>query len=79
MIGYPIRYRENTLGVIGISAFTDAQYSYVTENYQQLLEFIKYISLLIESQLQNLEYMDQLKLQMSDMNGKRPSADFIGS
>lgn len=79
VIGYPIRYRENTLGVIGISAFTDAQYSYVTENYQQLLEFIKYISLLIESQLQNLEYMDQLKMQMSDMNRERASADFIGS
>lgn len=79
VIGYPIRYRERTLGVIGISAFTDAQCSYVIENYRQLMEFVKYISLLIESQLQNIEYMDQLKLQMSDMNRERSRADLIGS
>lgn len=78
VIGYPIRYRERTLGVIGLSAFNDDQYEYIVDNHEQLLEFVKYISLLIERQLQNIEHMDQLRLQMSAMNREKAHSDLIG-
>lgn len=79
VIGYPIRYREGTLGVIGISAFNENEYQYIVDNHEQLLEFMKYISLLIESQLQNIEYMNQLRVQMSAINCEKAHSDLIGN
>lgn len=78
VLGFPIRYQGNVIGVIGISAFDDDEYAYIVENHEKLIEFVKYIGLLIENQLQSVQYADQLKLQLGEVSRQNSHSNIIG-
>ena len=79
VLGYPINYHNRLIGIIGISAFSDSEYVFLTENHEKLQEFCKYISMLIVSQLENLEYADQLKQQLSAVNQQNSPVNIVGT
>ncbi len=60
-MGYPIDDEGQIIGVIGVSAFTDDEAAYIQQNYDRLIEFLKYIDLLITSQLRTVERSSRLQ------------------
>lgn len=78
VLGHPIYYQGNVIGIIGISAFEDDEYDYIVENHEKLMEFVKYIGLLIENQLRSVQYTDQLKLQLGEVSRQNSHANIIG-
>lgn len=79
VLGYPICYHGHVVGIIGISAFSDSEYVFLTENREKLQAFCKYISMLIESQLESLEYADQLKQQLSAVSHQNSPVNIVGT
>lgn len=78
VLGFPIHYQGNVIGIIGISAFDDVEYAYIIENHKKLLEFVQYIGLLIENQLRSVQYADQLKLRLEVVSRQNSHSNIIG-
>ena len=60
-MGYPIDDEGQSIEVIGLSAYTDDEAAYIQQNYDRLIEFLKYIDLLITSQLRTVERSSRLQ------------------
>ena len=78
-MGYPISYHDRIIGVIGISAFTDTEAENLLQNYNKFAEFVKYISILIVSQLQNAQHIDLLRTQLSAVSSTSAHPGIIGN
>lgn len=78
-VGYPIFYMGKTIGVIGITAFTEIEHEYLLKNYEKVIEFLKYISLLVSSQFQSVEYTNQLKSQLIEITKQNSSSNIVGN
>ncbi len=77
-MGYPIQDQGEIIGIIGISAFEQEAGEYIRENYQKLVEFLKYISILICSQLKTEEQAVMLKKQLGEVSRQTSRYHIIG-
>lgn len=76
-LGYPIFFKEKVVGVIGIIAFTEEQKNKLLFKTQKLEEFLKYMSLLLESKLLTLISNYNLEQQIKNViNEKEINKDF---
>lgn len=67
VLGYPIYYMGQVIGIVGFSAMTQTQRDFLISKHASLLEFAKYMSILIENRIQSLEYTNQLESQLWDI------------
>ena len=66
-MAYPIYLGSNVIGVIGIVAFTEEERDSLLAKHDRLLEFLKYMSILIESKLLNQRHTQQLEHQIDQV------------
>lgn len=67
VLGYPIYYMGHVIGIVGFSAMTQSERDFLISKQESLLEFAKYMSILIENRIQALEYTHQLESQLRDI------------
>lgn len=77
-MGYPIDDEGQIVGVIGVSAFTDDEAAYIQQNYDRLIEFLKYIDLLITSQLRTVERSSRLQIQLTEVSHQNTHSRILG-
>ena len=81
-LGYPIFLKEKIIGVIGIIAFTEEQREQLLFKTKKLEEFLKYMSLLLESKLlmllSNYDLEQQIKNVIDNEKEMIKNCKFIG-
>lgn len=81
-LGYPIFLKEKVIGVIGIIAFTENQREQLLSKTKKLEEFLKYMSLLLESKLlmllSNYDLEQQIKNVIDNEKEMIKNCRFIG-
>lgn len=82
-IAYPIFLDDKVAGVIGIVAFTEEQRRKLNEEHDNLSEFLKYMSMLIESKMLTLQQTQALESRLDEfVNAKKLGGShgrFIGN
>ncbi|MEG1049054.1 MAG: sigma 54-interacting transcriptional regulator, partial [Oscillospiraceae bacterium] len=66
-LGYPIFLKERIIGVIGIIAFSELTRERLINDHKKLEEFLKYMSLLIESKIVTYRLSVNLQSQLSEV------------
>lgn len=66
-LGYPIFFKDKVIGVIGIIAFNEISRERLVQDYVKLEEFLKYMSVLIESKMVTHHFSLRLQSQLSDI------------
>ena len=77
-MGYPLEEQGEIIGIIGISAFEEKAGEYIKENYDRLLEFLKYIGILICSQLKTVEQVHSMSKQLGEVSRQTSQYHLIG-
>ena len=81
-LGYPIFLKDKVIGVIGIIAFTEDQREQLLSKTKKLEEFLKYMSLLLESKLlmllSNYDLEQQIKNVINTEKEIIKNSKFIG-
>lgn len=77
-MGYPLQDQGEIIGIIGIAAFEPKAGKFIRENYEKLTEFLKYISILICSQLKTEEQTVMLKKQLGEVSRQNARYNIIG-
>lgn len=81
-IAYPIFYQNEVCGVISIAAFTEQEHQSLLNNSLNFEQFLKYMSMLIESNMASIDHNQELELQLDEaINITQKSffeANFIG-
>ena len=78
-LGYPIDYQGEIIGVIGIAATETEEANYLIENQERLIEFMKYLGILIANQLESVEQTEKLEQQLSEVSQATARYHIMGS
>ena len=78
-LGYPIDYQGGIIGVIGIAATETEEANYLIENQERLIEFMKYLGILIANQLESVEQTEKLEQQLSEVSQATARYHIMGS
>ena len=78
-LAYPIFEDSKVVGVISIIAFREEQRNKFIQNQGQLEEFLKYMSILLESKLYTDKAKDRLEQQLKVVYGSKQGWEFIGN
>ncbi|MDO5689096.1 MAG: sigma 54-interacting transcriptional regulator [Tissierellia bacterium] len=79
MIGYPIYFQGEIIGVIIVSAHSKREQDNIVKYQNKLLSFLEYISLLIVSQLDSIAQVNRLEEQVSNVIDMDRSYTMIGN
>lgn len=66
-IAYPIFYHNEVCGVISIAAFTEKERLLFNKNKNKFEQFLKYMSMLIESKMMTLHHSQELEHQLDEV------------
>lgn len=66
-IAYPIFYQNEVCGIISIAAFTEAERLLFNRNKNKFEQFLKYMSMLIESKIMILHHSQELENQLGEV------------
>ncbi len=78
-LAYPIFKDHTVVGIISIIAFREDQRKNLLENTQKLEEFLKYMSVLLESKLYTGEAKDRLEQQLKVVHTAESVWSFVGN
>ena len=78
-LAYPIFQKHEVVGVISIVAFQESQREALLKKRGMLEEFLKYMSVLIESKLDTAQVNDKLTEQINVIRSTDASASFVGN
>lgn len=77
-LAYPIFKDKTVVGIISIIAFAEEQRENLLANTQKLEEFLKYMSMLLESKLYTDEAKDKLEEQLKVVHTAENTWSFVG-
>ncbi|AMJ40556.1 sigma 54-interacting transcriptional regulator [Anaerotignum propionicum] len=77
-LAYPIFKDEIVVGVISIVAFEEGQRESLLKNRGKLEEFLKYMTMLLESKLYTAEARDRLEQQLQVVHDDKKGWSFVG-
>ncbi len=77
-LAYPIFKDKTVVGIISIIAFQEQQRENLLENTQKLEEFLKYMSMLLESKLYTDEAKNKLEEQLKVVHTAENTWSFVG-
>lgn len=77
-LAYPIFQNQTVVGIISIIAFREQQRKNVLENMGKLEEFLKYMSMLLESKLYTDEAKSKLEEQLKAVHTAESAWSFVG-
>lgn len=77
-LAYPIFKNGAVVGVISIVAFEEKQRENLLKNRAKLEEFLKYMTMLLESKLYTAEARDRLEQQLQVVNDDAKGWSFVG-
>ncbi len=78
-LAYPIFKDKTVVGIISIIAFQEQQRENLLANTQKLEEFLKYMSMLLESKLYTDEAKDKLEEQLKVLHTTENTWSFVGN
>lgn len=78
-LAYPIFKDKTVVGIISIIAFQEQQRENLLANTQKLEEFLKYMSMLLESKLYTDEAKDKLEEQLKVVHTAENTWSFVGN
>ncbi len=78
-LAYPIFKNGAVVGVISIVAFEERQQENLLKNRAKLEEFLKYMTMLLESKLYTAEARDRLQQQLQVVNDDKKGWSFVGN
>ena len=78
-LAYPIFQKNVVVGVISIVAFEERQRENLLKNRGKLEEFLKYMTMLLESKLYTAEAKDRLEQQLQLVQDDKKGWSFVGN
>lgn len=77
-IAYPIFYQNEVCGIISIAAFSEEERLHFLQNKTKFEQFLKYMSMLIESKIDTLQHSQKLENQLDEVIKSFNDVNFIG-
>lgn len=78
-IAYPIFFDNNVCGVISIAAFSEEERIILQDNKSKFEQFLKYMSMLIESKMMTVHHSQELENQLDEViNNNRKHLNELG-
>lgn len=78
-LAYPIFQKQTVVGIISIVAFEEKQRKNLLENKEKLEEFLKYMSMLLESKLYTEQAKERLEEQLKVVHTAENVWSFVGN
>ncbi len=78
-LAYPIFQNNAVVGIISIIAFREKEREALLKNRSKLEEFLKYMSVLIESKIYTTEANDKLEQQIKVIRNTEANCSFVGN